>query len=142
MLKENEFIKEIKNLKEANKKYVLEYNKKIFEADNEQDIMEIMLKGYTEVDDPNMQLLYRIDLARGLEMLSLIDDINIEIMNGDKDIKENYAAEEGDPDYEKDYDKADIILDVNSELTMFPGINETGYAKIYIKNNETYELIK
>lgn len=141
MLEENNFVKEIGSLKEADKRYVLEYNKKVFEADNEQDIMNIMLKGYTEVDDPNMQLLYRIDLARGLEMLSLINDINVDIMNGDKKIKENYAAAAEDPDYEKDYDEADIIIDVNSELTMFSGINKVGYAKLYIKNIDKYELV-
>lgn len=67
--------------------------------------------------------------------------MNVEVYNGEERVKANYAAKEGDPDYEEDYEIVDVKIDIKNELTMFKGINEVGYAKIYHRNNDgSYEL--
>ena len=39
-------------------------------------------------------------------------------------------------DYEKDYEIPDVILDVFDEFTLFKGLNELKYAKIYYKSDD------
>ena len=136
-----EWIRVINNKDEAVRKYVLETQGFVYEADNEQDIMARIIKDYIETDDRNMQLLFRIDFARALAMYSIMLNKNVDIQNNGNEIKENYAAEEDDPDYEKDYDEPDVILDVQDELTLFKGINELEYAKVYYRDkNGQYKL--
>ncbi|WWU66705.1 hypothetical protein QJR26_17885 (plasmid) [Clostridium baratii] len=136
-----EWIRVIKNKGEAVRKYVLETQGFVYEADNEQDIMARIIKDYIETDDRNMQLLFRIDFARALAMYSIMLNKNVDIQNNGNEIKENYAAEDDDPDYEKDYDEPDVILDVQNEFTLFKGINELEYAKVYYKDkNGQYKL--
>lgn len=136
-----EWIRVINNKDEAVRKYVLEIQGFVYEADNEQDIMARIIKDYIETDDRNMQLLFRIDFARALAMYSIMLNKNVDIQNNGKEIKENYAAEEDDPDYEKDYDVPDVILDVKDEFTLFTGINELEYAKVYYRDkNGQYKL--
>ncbi|WWU66787.1 hypothetical protein QJR26_18655 (plasmid) [Clostridium baratii] len=136
-----EWIRVINNKDEAVRKYVLETQGFVYEADNEQDIMARIIKDYIETDDRNMQLLFRMDFARALAMYSIMINKNVDIQNNGKEIKENYAAEDGDPDYEKDYDEPDVILDVKDEFTLFKGINELEYAKVYYRDkNGKYKL--
>ncbi|WP_338631820.1 hypothetical protein [Clostridium baratii] len=136
-----EWIRVINNKDEAVRKYVLETQGFVYEADNEQDIMARIIKDYIETDDRNMQLLFRMDFARALAMYSIMINKNVDIQNNGKEIKENYAAEEDDPDYEKDYDEPDVILDVQDEFTLFKGINELEYAKVYYRDkNGKYKL--
>ena len=86
-------------------------------------------------------MLMRIDLARALSMYALMLGLNVEVYNGSERVKENYAADKDNPDYEEDYEEADIIIDIKDELTMFSGINQVGYAKIYKRfENGRYEL--
>ena len=96
---------------------------------------------YIDSDDRWVQLLMRIDLARALSMYALMYGLNVEVYNGNERVKGNYAADKEDPDYEEDYEEADVIIDVKDELTMFEGIKKVGYAKIYrrLKNGE-YKL--
>lgn len=136
-----EWIRVINNKDEAGRKYVLETHGFVYEADNEQDIMARIIKDYIETDDRNMQLLFRIDFARALAMYSIMLNKNVDIQNNGKEIKENYAAEDDDPDYEKDYNEPDVILDVKDEFTLFKGINELEYAKVYYRDkNGKYKL--
>lgn len=136
-----EWIRVINRKEDAVRKYVLEIHGFIYEADNEQDIMARIIKDYIETDDRNMQLLFRIDFARALSMYSIMIGENVEIENNGKEIKENYAADEKDPDYEKDYDSPDVILDVKDEFTLFKGLNEVDYAKVYYRDeNRKYKL--
>lgn len=66
---------------------------------------------------------------------------NVEIQNNGQEVRENYATAEDDPDYEKDYEIPDVILDVRDEFTLFKGINELEYAKVYYKDESgQYEL--
>ncbi|MGM8317237.1 hypothetical protein ACSXC6_17820, partial (plasmid) [Clostridium perfringens] len=87
-------------------------------------------------DDRNMQLLFRIDFARALSMYSIMNGINVEVYNNGKKVRDNYAVSEDDPDYEKDYEIPDVILDVFDEFTLFKGLNELKYAKIYYKSDD------
>lgn len=136
-----EWIRVINNKEEAVREYVLETQGFVYEADNEQDIMARIIKDYIETDDRNMQLLFRIDFARALAMYSIMLNKNVDIQNNGNEIKENYAVEADDPDYEKDYDEADVILDVKDEFTLFKGINELEYAKVYYRDkNGQYKL--
>ena len=136
-----EWIRVIDNKDNAVRKYVLEVHGFTYEADNEQDIMARIIRDYIETDDRNMQLLFRIDFSRALAMYSLMMNKNVEIQNNGQEIRENYAADEDDPDYEKDYEYPDVILDVKDEFTLFKGINELGYAKIYYRDkNGKYKL--
>ncbi|MDY3360462.1 MAG: hypothetical protein SOY04_08690 [Clostridium celatum] len=136
-----EWIRRIDSIEAATRKYVLVYEDIVLEADNEQDIMARLYRDYIETDSREVQLLFRIDLARALSMWSISKGLNVEIMNGKEIVKENYAASDKDPDYEKDYEKADVIIDVENELSMFKGINEIGYANIYYRN-ESNKYIK
>lgn len=133
-----EWIRVIDNKDDAVRKYVLETQGFTYEADNEQDIMARIIRDYIETDDRNMQLLFRIDFARALAMYSIMQDKNVEIQNNGQEIRENYAADEDDPDYEKDYEYPDVIIDVKDEFTFFKGINELNYAKIYYKDENGY----
>lgn len=136
-----EWIRVINNKEEAVRKYVLETQGFVYEADNEQDIMARIIKDYIETDDRNAQLLFRMDFARALAMYSIMLNKNVDIQNNGKEIKENYAAEDDDPDYEKDYNEPDVILDVKDEFTLFKGINELEYAKVYYRDkNGKYKL--
>ena len=66
--------------------------------------------------------------------------VNVEVYNGNERVKANYAVDKDEPDYEEDYEEADVIIDVKNEITMFSGINKTRYAKIYYRNdNGVYE---
>lgn len=65
-------------------------------------------------------------------MYAIMYDLNVEVWNGNERVRENYAVDKDDCDYET----ADVIIDVQSEITMFSGINEIGYAKIYYRNDD------
>ena len=136
-----DWVREIKSLSEATRNYVIEFKERIYEADNEQDIVHIIDQPYIDSDDRYVQMIMRIDLARALSMYAIMLGLNVEVYNGEERVKSNYAADKDDPDYEEDYEEADIIIDIKDEFTMFKGINEVGYAKIYHRNNDgSYEL--
>ena len=45
-------------------------------------------------------------------------------------------------DHEQDYEEADVIINVENEITMFSGINKIGCAKIYERDKVgNYNLI-
>ncbi|MGM8299412.1 hypothetical protein [Clostridium perfringens] len=129
-----EWIQKIDSIDNANRKYVLVFEDLIFESDYEQDITSILIKDYIETDDRNIQLLFRIDFARSLIIYSIMNGLNVEVYNNGKLVRNNYAASEDDTDYEKSYEIPDIILDVFDEVTLFKGLNELNYAKIYHKS--------
>lgn len=131
-----EWIQKIDSIDNANRKYVLVFEDLIFEADHEQDITSRLIRDYIETDDRNMQLLFRIDFARALSMYSIMKGLNVEVYNNGKKVRDNYAVSEDDPDYEKDYEVPDVILDVFDEFTLFKGLNELNYAKIYYKSDD------
>lgn len=136
-----DWVREIKGLDEATRKYVIEFEGKIYEMDHEQDVIHVIDPPYIDSDDRYVQMIMRIDLSRALSMYSLMNGLNVEVYNGNERIKSNYAADEKDPDYEEDYERPDVIIDVKDEFTMFEGINRTGYAKIYKKVKDgKYEL--
>ncbi|MDU7068859.1 MAG: hypothetical protein E6343_12930 [Clostridium perfringens] len=136
-----EWIQKIDSIDNANRKYVLVFENLVFEADNEQDITSRLIRDYIETDDRNMQLLFRIDFASALSMYSIMKGLNVEVQNNGKLIRDNYAVDEDDPDYEKDYDIPDVVLDVFDEFTLFKGLNELNYAQIYYKSDDgTYKL--
>ena len=136
-----EWVREINNLDNAVRKYVIEFEGKIYEMDHEQDVIHVIDSPYIDSDDRYVQMIMRIDLARALSMYALMRELNVEVYNGNERVKSNYAADKDDPDFEEDYEKADVIIDVKNELTMFSGINKIGYAKIYKRNsNGTYTL--
>ena len=131
-----EWLREIKDLEEAERKYVIEFEGKIYEGDKEQDIIHVMDAPYIDSDDRYVQMLMRIDLARALSMYAIMYDLNVEVWNGNERVRENYAVDKDDSDYEDYYETANVIIDVQSEITMFSGINEIGYAKIYYRNDD------
>ena len=131
-----EWIQKIDSIDNANRKYVLVFEDLVFEADHEQDITSRLIRDYIETDDRNMQLLFRIDFARALSMYSIMNGINVEVYNNGKKVRDNYAVSEDDPDYEKDYEIPDVILDVFDEFTLFKCLNELKYAKIYYKSDD------
>ncbi|MBO3399093.1 hypothetical protein JJB71_16390 [Clostridium perfringens] len=130
------WIQKIDSIDDATRKYVLVFEDLIFECVHEQDVAARLIKDYAETDDRNMQLLFRIDFARALSMYSIMNGLNVEVQNNGKLIRDNYAVDEDDPDYEKDYDIPDVVLDVFDEFTLFKGLNELNYAKIYYKDDE------
>ena len=131
-----EWIQKIDSIDDANRKYVLVFEDLVFEADHEQDITSRLIRDYIETDDRNMQLIFRIDFARALTMYSIMTGLNVEVYNNGKKVRDNYAVSEDDPDYEKDYEIPDVILDVFDEFTLFKGLNELKYAKIYYKSDD------
>ena len=131
-----DWVREIKNIDEATRNYVIEFEGKIYEADHEQDIVHVMDPPYIDSDDRYVQMIMRMDLARALSMYAIMNGLNVEVYNGEERVKSNYAAEENDPDYEEDYEEADVIIDIKDEFTMFKGINKVGYAKIYKRTDE------
>lgn len=136
-----DWVREIDGLDKAVRNYVIEFDGKFYEADNEQDIVHVIDPPYIDSDDRYVQMIMRIDIARALSMYAVMYELNVEVYNGDERVKSNYAADEKDPDYEEDYDEADVIIDIKDEFTMFSGINKVGYAKIYYKkDNGAYEL--
>ncbi|MDZ4994551.1 hypothetical protein GNF80_16535 [Clostridium perfringens] len=135
------WIQQIDSIDNATRKYVLVFDDLIFECVHEQDVAARLIRDYAETDDRNMQLLFRIDFARALSMYSIMNGLNVEVHNNGKLIRDNYAVDEDDPDYEKDYDIPDVVLDVFDEFTLFKGLNELNYAKIYYKSDDgTYKL--
>ncbi|CAM2079511.1 MAG: hypothetical protein NSGCLCUN01_03731 [uncultured Clostridium sp.] len=138
-----EWAKEIDGLEEATRKYVIEVEGKIYEADHEQDVIHVIDEPYIDSDDRYVQMLMRIDLARALSMYSIMYNLNVEVWNGNERVRENYAVDKDDPDYEDDYEEADVIINVENEITMFSGINKIGYAKIYERDEDgKYKLVK
>lgn len=136
-----EWIQKIDSIDNATRKYVLVFDDLVFEAENEQDITSRLIRDYIETDDKNMQLLFRIDFSRTLSMYGIMNGINVEVYNNGKKVIDNYAVSEDDPDYEKDYEIPDVILDVFDEFTLFKGLNELKYAKIYYRSdNGEYKL--
>ena len=136
-----EWVREIESLDKAVRKYVIEFEGKLYEAENEQDIIHVIDPPYIDSDDKYVQMIMRIDLARALSMYALMFGLNVEVYNGDERVKANYASDKENPDYEEDYEEADVIINVKNEITMFSGINKIGYAKIYYRNdNGLYEL--
>lgn len=136
-----EWVREIESLDKGTRKYIIEFENKIYEADNEQDIVHVMDAPYIDSDDRYVQMIMRIDFARAISMYTLIKGLNVEVYNGNERVKANYAADKDDSDYEEDYEEADIIIDIENEITMFSGINKTRYAKIYYRNeNGVYKL--
>lgn len=134
--KNKEWVREIESLDRATRNYVIEFEGKIYEADNEQDIVHVIDGPYIDSDDRYVQMIMRIDLARALSMYALMSGLNVEVYNGSERVRNNYAADEKDPDYEEDYETPDIIIDIKDEFTMFEGINKVGYAKIYKRTDE------
>ncbi|WP_283685033.1 hypothetical protein [Clostridium perfringens] len=135
------WIQKIDSIDNATRKYVLVFEGLIFECVHEQDVAARLIRDYAETDDRNMQLLFRIDFARALSMYSIMNGLNVEVQNNGKLIRDNYAVDEDDPDYEKDYDIPDVVLDVFDEFTLFKGLNELKYAQIYYKSDDgTYKL--
>lgn len=135
-----EWVREIESLDKAVRKYVIEFEGKIYEMDHEQDVIHVIDPPYIDSDDRYVQMIMRIDLARALSMYALMFGLNVEVYNGNERVNPNYAADKDDPDYEEDYEEADVIIDVKNEITMFSGINKTRYAKIYYRNdNGVYE---
>ncbi|WP_419749079.1 hypothetical protein ACNULB_15290 (plasmid) [Clostridium perfringens] len=65
-------------------------------------------------------------------MYSIMNGINVEVYNNGKKVRNTYAVSEDDPDYEI----PDVILDVFDEFTLFKGLNELKYAKIYYKSDD------
>ena len=130
------WIQKIDSIDNATRKYVLVFEGLIFECVHEQDVAARLIRDYAETDDRNMQLLFRIDFARALSMYSIMNGINVEVYNNGKKVRDNYAVSEDDPDYEKDYEIPDVILDVFDEFTLFKGLNELKYAKIYYKSDD------
>lgn len=136
-----DWVREIESLDKAKRKYAIEFEGKIYEADNEQDVLHVIDEPYIDSDDRYVQMIMRIDLARALSMFALMFDLNAEVYNGPEKVRSNYAVDKDDPDYEEDYEEPDIIIDVKDELTMFSGINKVGYAKIYKRLEDgNYEL--
>lgn len=136
-----DWVREIKNIDEATRNYVIEFEGKIYEMDHEQDVIHVIDPPYIDSDDRYVQMIMRIDLARALSMYGIMYGLNVEVYNGDERVKSNYAADENDEDYEEDYEEADVIIDIKDEFTMFSGINKVGYAKIYKRNDDgEYEL--
>lgn len=131
-----EWIQKIDSIDNADRKYVLVFEDLVFETEHEQDITSRLIRDYIETDDRNMQLLFRIDFARALSMYSTMNGINVEVYNNGKKVRDNYAVSEDDPDYEKYYEIPDVILDVFDEFTLFKGLNELKYAKIYYKSDD------
>ena len=139
--KNTDWVREIESLDKAKRKYAIEFEGKIYEADNEQDVLHVIDEPYIDSDDRYVQMIMRIDLARALSMFALMFDWNVEVYNGPEKVRSNYAVDKDDPDYEEDYEEPDIIIDVKDELTMFSGINKVGYAKIYKRLEDgNYEL--
>ncbi len=139
--KNTDWVREIESLDKAKRKYVIEFEGKIYEADNEQDVLHVIDEPYIDSDDRYVQMIMRIDLARALSMFALMFDLNVEVYNGPEKVRSNYAVDKDEPDYEEDYEEPDIIIDVKDELTMFSGINKVGYAKIYKRLEDgNYEL--
>lgn len=136
-----DWVREIESLDKAKRKYAIEFEGKIYEADNEQDVLHVIDEPYIDSDDRYVQMIMRIDLARALSMFALMFDLNVEVYNGPEKVRSNYAVDKDEPDYEEDYEEPDIIIDVKDELTMFSGINKVGYAKIYKRLEDgNYEL--
>lgn len=131
-----EWVREIESLDKAVRNYVIEFEGKIYEADHEQDIVHVIDPPYIDSDDRYVQMIMRIDLARALSMYALMFGLNVEVFNGNERVNPNYAADKDDPDYEEEYEETDVIIDVKNEITMFSGINKTGYAKIYYRNDK------
>lgn len=135
------WIQKIDSIDNATRKYVLVFEGLIFECVHEQDVAARLIRDYAETDDRNMQLLFRIDFARVLSMYSIMNGLNVEVQNNGKLIRDNYAVDEDDPDYKKDYDIPDVVLDVFDEFTLFKGLNELKYAQVYYKSDDgTYKL--
>lgn len=130
-----DWVREIESLNKAVRKYVIEFEGKIYEMDHEQDVIHVIDPPYIDSDDRYVQMIMRIDLARALSMYALMTGLNVEVYNGGERIKANYAAGKDDPDYDEDYEEADAIIDVKNEISMFSGINKTNYAKIYHRNS-------
>ena len=137
-----DWVREIKSLEEATRKYVVEFEEKIYEMDHEQDVIHVIDAPYIDSDDKYVQMLMRIDLARALSMYAIMYGLNVEVWNANERVRENYAADKDDPDYKKDYEEADVIINVANEITMFSGINKIGYAKIYERDGfGEYKLV-
>lgn len=130
------WIQKIDSIDNAPRKYVLVFDGLIFECVHEQDVAARLIRDYAETDDRNMQLLFRIDFARALSMYSIMNGLNVEVQNNGKLIRDNYAVDEDDPDYEKDYDIPNVVMDVFDEFTLFKGLNELKYAQIYYKSDD------
>lgn len=136
-----EWVREIESLDKAVRKYVIEFEGNIYEADNEQDIIHIIDPSYIDSDDKYVQMIMRMDLGRALSMYAIMFELNVEVYNGDERVKSNYAIAKDDIDYEEDYEEPDVVINIENEITMFSGINKIGYAKIYYRNdNGVYEL--
>lgn len=138
MVKRNTLcIKEIKKRDKATKKYVIEFDGKIYETDYEKNIIYIMHNQYIDNNDSHIKMLERIDFARELMIYSIMEELNVEICIGNKTIKGNINSDKGYMEYEN----VDVIIDVENEISMFSAINKIGYAKIYKKkHNDKYIL--
>ena len=146
-----DLVREIDSLDKAVRKYVIEFEDKIYESDNEQEIINVIdipyidsndrYIPYIDNNDGYIQMIMRINLARVLSMYGIMFGLNVEVYNGTERVKANYAADKDDPHHEEDYEEADVIIDIKNEITMFSGINQIEYAKIYYRNDSgSYEL--
>ncbi len=65
-------------------------------------------------------------------MYSIMNGINVEVYNNGKKVRDNYAVSEDDPDYEKDYEIPDVILDVFDEFTLLRALMNLSMLKYTI----------
>lgn len=130
------WIQKIDSIDDATRKYVLVFEDLIFECVHEQDVAARLIIDYSETDDRNMQLLFIINFARALSMYSIMNGLNVEVQNNGKLIRDNYAVDEDNPNYEKDYDIPAVVLNVFDEFTLFKGLNKLEYAQIYYKSDD------
>lgn len=130
MIRNTQCIIEIEKIEKATKKYVIEFNGKIYETDYENSIIYVMYEQYINNNDSYIKMLERIDFARELMLYSIMEDLNVEIWIGNERIKQINISDE---EY-IDCDNVDVIINIEDEVSMFSAINKIGYAKIYIKN--------
>lgn len=129
---------EIKTIKEATKKYIIEFDGKIYETNYENSIIYVMDEQYVDSNDNYIKMLKRIDFARELMLYSIMEGLNLEMWIGNEKIRYNNIS---DKEY-TECENIDVIINIEDELSMFSAINKIGYAKIYIKNdNDKYILI-
>lgn len=126
---------EIETIKKAAKKYIIEFDGKIYETNYESSIIYIMHEQYVDSDDNYIKILERIDFAKELMLYSIMEGLNLEIWIGNEKIRHNNISD-------KEFENIDVIINIEDELSMFSAINKIGYAKIYTKNdNDKYILI-
>lgn len=137
VIENTQCIIEIEKIEKAKKKYVIEFNDKIYETDYEDSIIYIMNEDYININDTHIKMLKRIDFARELMLYSIMEEVNIEIWIGSERIKQSNSSDEEYVDGEN----VDVIIDIEDETSIFSAINTIGYAKIYTKNEKNEYIL-